>query len=123
MMKERMPVVQWTIIYYVSPSGDNPVKDFLDKAKPSVKVKAFRILFNIREYGLISVIPHIKKLTGTKLWEIRVVGEDSVRILYVTKSRQTIILLHAFFKKKQTTPKKEINTALARLHEYDQEKE
>lgn len=118
---EIMTIIEWTIIYYISPSGDNPVKSFLDNAKPSVKAKAFRILFNIREYGLITVIPHIKKLTGTKLWEIRVLGEDSVRILYVTKSGQTIVLLHAFFKKKQTTPKKEIDTALARLQDYEQQ--
>lgn len=111
---------QWKINYYVSPSGNNPVKDFLDGTKPTIKAKAFRILFNIREYGLITAIPHIKKLAGTPLWEIRILGEDSVRILYVSKSKKTILLLHAFFKKKQTTPKKEIDTALARLDAYEQ---
>lgn len=62
----------WKVIYYISPSGDNPVKDFLD-AHPSAKLKAFRIFSHIVEYGLTSAIPHIKKLAGTPLWEIRII--------------------------------------------------
>lgn len=114
-----MQAHKWKIIYYVSPSGAIPVKEFLDQAKPSVKAKAFRILFNIREYGLMTAIPHVKKLTGTILWEIRIVGEDSIRILYVTRTQQRILLLHAFYKKKQETSKKELNTALTRLETYE----
>lgn len=111
--------LQWKILYYVSPVGDIPVKSFLDKVKPSIKAKAFRIFLNITEYGLTTAIPHIKKLTGTPLWEVRILGVDSVRILYVTKSLKTILLLHAFYKKKQSTPRKEIETALARMKEYE----
>ncbi len=64
-------------------------------------------------------IPHIKKLTGTPLWEIRILGEDSIRILYVTKQEKKIILLHAFVKKTDQTPKKEIDISLARLSEIN----
>lgn len=107
---------KWQIIYYISSSGSNPVKEFLD-ANLRVKVKALRIFSNIEEYGLTSVISHIKKLTGTPLWEIRILGEDSTRILYVTKESKQILLLHAFVKKKDKTPLKEINVALNRLRE------
>lgn len=81
------------------------------------KVKALRIFSNIEEYGLTSVIPHVKKLTGTPLWEIRILGEDSVRILYVTQKEKQILLIHAFAKKTNKAPLKEINTALMRLKE------
>jgi|SRR3989344_8009371 len=107
---------KWQVIYYTTTIGDNPVKKFLD-TRPSAKVKAFRIFLNIEEYGLTAAIPHIKKLSGTPLWEIRILGQDSVRILYVTRSEKQILLLHAFDKKTNKTPPKEIKIALDRLAE------
>ena len=105
---------KWTVVYYVSSSGENPVKQFLD-ANLKAKAKALRIFSNIEEYGLLSVIPHIKKLTGTPLWEIRILGADSVRILYITRAEKQILLLHGFIKKTNKTPSKELNVALIRL--------
>lgn len=107
---------KWKIIYYISASGENPVKELLDD-HPKAKLKVFRILSNIEEFGLNFAIPHIKKLTGTPLWEIRILGKDSVRILYVTKQGEQILLLHAFIKKTDKTPSKEIDISLARLTE------
>lgn len=105
---------KWKVVYYISFSNTNPVREFLD-TNLKAKVKAFRIFSNIEEYGLTSVIPHIKKLIGTPLWEIRILGEDSVRILYVTQKEKQVLLLHAFVKKTNKTPSKEINIALIRL--------
>src|SRR3990167_9168937 len=107
---------KWQVIYYTTTIGDNPVKKFLD-TRPSAKVKAFRIFLNIEEYGLTAAIPHIKKLSGTPLWEIRILGQDSVRILYVTQAEKQILLLHGFDKKSDKTPSKEIDISLARLSE------
>lgn len=104
----------WEVTYYISESGDNPVREFLD-ARPSAKLKALRILSHIIEFGLTAAIPHIKKLTGTPLWEIRILGQDSVRILYVTRAEKQVLLLHAFEKKTDKTPPKEIKIALTRL--------
>ena len=107
---------QWKVVFYISSTGDNPVQDFLDQY-PSIDAKATRILFNIKEYGLDSVIPRLKKLSGTPLWEIRILGQDSARILYVTKKEKQILVLHAFIKKTNKTPSKEIEIALDRLKE------
>ncbi|MDD5147791.1 MAG: type II toxin-antitoxin system RelE/ParE family toxin [Candidatus Daviesbacteria bacterium] len=109
---------KWKVVYYISSSGNNPVKEFLD-ANLKAKIKALRIFSNVEEYGLISVIPHIKKLTGTPLWEIRILGEDSVRILYVTEKEKQILLLHAFVKKTNKTPQREIKIALERANTLD----
>lgn len=109
---------QWSIVYYVSSSGTIPVRDFLDAAGPLLKAKAFRIFQNVKEYGLQAIIPHIKKFRGTPLWEVRILGGDSARILFVTQVEQTIVLLHAFYKKSQKTPQKEIATALTRFNDY-----
>src|SRR3989344_6579285 len=99
---------KWRAIYYITPSGDNPVKEFLDEVRPRQKVKALRLLFHIEEYGLSAAISHMKKLTGTPLWEIRILGEDAMRILFVTQIERRIVLLHAFSKKTQKTPAKDI---------------
>lgn len=109
---------RWQVTYYISPSGQNPVKDFLN-SHLKAKVKAFRIFSNIEEFGLSSVIPHIKKLAGSPLWEIRILGQDSIRILYVTRQEKKVILLNAFEKKTDKTPLKEIKVALERLKEFD----
>lgn len=104
------------INYFISRTGENPIRDFLDK-HPKVKVKTFYIFLNIEKYGLISAIPHIKKLKNTPLWEIKIVGKESTRILYFSESQNSILLLHAFIKKTQKTPIKEITIALKRLNQ------
>jgi len=100
--------------YFIDKNNNNFVKDFLDE-NPKIMAKAFRLFKNIEEFGLTSVISHIKKLSGLPLWEIRILGKDSVRILYVNKIKEEIVLLHAFKKKTNKTPFKEITIALNRL--------
>ena len=51
------------------------------------------------------------------LWEIRVLGKDNIRVLYTWRYKDTIILLHGFIKKKQKTPRKDINIAMSRYEE------
>lgn len=106
------------INYFITKNKENPIKDFLDK-HPKVKIKTFHIFLNIEKYGLISAIPHIKKINGTSLWEIKIVGKESTRILYFAEKQNSITLLHAFLKKTQKTPQKEINIALKRLKELN----
>src|SRR3989344_2909964 len=110
--------VGWKIIYYTSPSGDNPVSDFLDTLESNSQSKLLRILHNIEEYGLDSIIPHIKKLSGTPFWEIRILGQDSIRVIYVVPAKFEVLVLHGFKKKTQKTPSKELETASKRYQEY-----
>ncbi len=106
------------IIYYTSFQGENPVKIFLESLQKKQKAKIFRIFQYVEIYGLSSVLPHVKKLSGTSLWEIRILGQDNIRILYIGINQDSILLLHGFIKKKQKTPLKEINLALQRFNEY-----
>ena len=105
----------WKVTYYISPSGKIPVKDFLDAAGPKLKAKALRILMTVEEYGLQAITSHVKKLAGTPLWEIRILGGNNARILFITQLAKQILLLHAFVKKTNKTPAKEIAIALKRL--------
>jgi len=109
---------RWKVVYYVSMSGDIPVRDFLNTVTPTLKAKALRTLMHVEEYGLQAIIPHIKKLSGTPLWEIRIIGGKSIRIVFITEVPKQVVLLHAFYKKTQKTPPKEITTALSRLKDH-----
>ena len=101
------------ILYYTSPSGKNPVKKFIDSLSDKQQTKILRILKYLKEYGLSVPLPHIKKLTGTPLWEIRILGKHNLRILYVIPQKHTLLTLHGFIKKTQKTPKKELTIALS----------
>lgn len=103
------------IIYFQNTNGEKPVYIFINSLEFNQKAKIFRIFQQIQEYGLQAIIPHIKKLAGSPLWEIRILGKDNIRILYVTVEQKSVLLLHGFIKKKQKTPPREINLALKRL--------
>lgn len=113
-----MPV-KHHVIYYISSANQNPVKDFLNSLQPNQKSKVFRILQHFEEFGQQAIIPHTKKLTGTPLWEIRILGKDNIRILYIAWQKENILVLHAFLKKKQKTPTHEISIAMNRLKELE----
>jgi phage-related protein len=58
--------------------------------------------------------PHVKHLEG-KLWELRLTGRDGIaRALYVTAIGRRVIVVRAFVKKTQKTPRAEIELALRR---------
>lgn len=61
--------------------------------------------------------PHVKHLEG-KLWELRLTGRDGIaRALYVTAISRRVIVVRAFVKKTQKTPRPEIELALQRAKE------
>lgn len=88
---------------------------------PSDMQAAFaRLAERIMAVGLERVRePHVKHLDG-KLWEMRLTGRDGIaRALYVTATGRRIIVLHAFVKKTQKTPRAALALATARLKEMD----
>ena len=62
-------------------------------------------------------LPHIRPLES-KLWEMRMTGRDGIaRAVYAAVQGRTLLVLHVFVKKTQTTPRSAIETALKRLEE------
>ncbi len=110
------------MIYYVNNNEFNPIKQFLDSLEKKQQTKILRILEQIRGYGLQSAIPHLKKLTGLPLWEIRLLGKDNIRLLYVLEFKNTVIILHGFIKKTKRTDMRDINIALQRYKEWKSQK-
>jgi len=61
--------------------------------------------------------PHVRHLEG-KLWEMRLTGRDGIaRALYVTAVSRRVVVVRAFAKKTQRTPRAEIELALRRARE------
>ncbi len=68
-------------------------------------------------YGPDLGMPHTRAL-GEGLFEVRVKSKEGIgRILYGTLVGKRIVMLHAFIKKSQTTPKKELELAIRRLRQ------
>lgn len=109
---------QWKVLLYSTPQGDKPVNEFIRSLELKAQTKVYNALEFLKSYGISVGPPHIKKLTGTNLWELRILGSDSIRILYVAITSKTFLLLHGFKKKKDKTPPKEIGIAEDRLAEF-----
>ena len=62
-------------------------------------------------------LPHVRPL-GEKLWEMRLSGREGIgRAIYTAAAGRRSIVLHAFVKKTQKTPRSAMNLALKRLKE------
>jgi phage-related protein len=55
---------------------------------------------------------------GEKLWEMRLSGKEGIgRAIYTAAAGRRLVVLHAFVKKTQKTPRSAIDLALKRLKE------
>lgn len=109
---------QWKILLYKTSQGEMPVNKFIRSLELKAQTKVYNALELLKSYGISVGSPHIKKLTETELWELRILGSDSIRILYIAITGKTFLLLHGFKKKKDKTPPKEIRIAEDRLAEF-----
>jgi phage-related protein len=83
-----------------------------------MQARFLRLAERIASVGLESLSePHVKHLEG-KLWELRLTGRDGIaRALYVTAIGRRVVVVRAFVKKTQKTPRSEIELALQRAKE------
>jgi len=90
----------------------------LDRLAPSFKAKFLHIAEMLESLGPHKVRePYVRHLEG-KLWEIRMKAQPGIaRAIYITAKGQQIIVLHAFVKKIQKTPRAAIEVARQRLKE------
>lgn len=109
---------KWKVELYENASGEKLVEEFFDSLETKAMLKIKRAIELLEAFGLEGGYPHVKKLTGTDLWEYRILGSDSIRIFYVSMTGKVFLILHGFKKKKQKTPTKEIRIAQERLQEY-----
>jgi phage-related protein len=108
----------WTVENYIDARGHSPVEEFFDQLPANDRARIDQTIGLLEEFGLQLGPPYVKHLEG-KLWELRVrAGRRSYRVIYFAFTEQRFILLHAFLKKTQKTPRREIATAKRRLADF-----
>lgn len=103
----------WRVRFFQTARGDRPVEQFIREQEETVYARILHSILILEERGPFLKPPDIKKLQSN-LYELRISGKSAIRIFYTIK-RKEYILLHAFKKKSQKTPTKELKAALDRL--------
>ncbi|WP_252145464.1 type II toxin-antitoxin system RelE/ParE family toxin [Yokenella regensburgei] len=92
----------------------------LNALPASSKAKMMRLLHKLQSDPQALREPDTKPL-GNGLFEIRTLGSQPARGLWVYQTDRFIVLLRIFVKKTQKTPQREIETAIRRLKEMQDE--
>ncbi len=103
----------WVLQQYEDSRGFRPVEKFLETLPLEGRAVLKARLYYLQERGNRLREPHTKSL-GDRLFELRV---RSYRVFFCFKPGNRIVLLHAFIKKSQSTPRKELDLARSRQRE------
>lgn len=95
---------------------DSRVENFLERLNPVEKARLQRYRTLLEKHGFSLPEPYLKKL-DKDIWELR---PGNVRILFAGE-KDKVIFAHAFYKKTQKTPTKELKVAKNRVAEYKEE--
>jgi phage-related protein len=107
----------YRVRFYEGKGGKTPIEEFLSSTEKSTRSKIDRQIAHLQEFGLSRTNPALKKLTGTPLWEVRILGKNGVRIICVAVIDGEILVLHIFRKKSGKTNPKDLNISLKRYKE------
>ncbi|WP_111493360.1 type II toxin-antitoxin system RelE/ParE family toxin [Marinobacter bohaiensis] len=104
----------WDVRFY----GD--VQQDILGMPPKIQARMIRLLEMIEKYGANLGAPHTKAMGGG-LFEIRARAKEGIgRGFYCYMKGEAVMVLHAFVKKTQKTPLKELRLAQERLREVKQ---
>lgn len=106
----------YKILYYKTLKGKEPLRDFLNSLDEKAEQKIYAYLQKLEDEGFLP-FPYSRKIEGVrKLRELRIPqGTNIYRVFYFMYRERTIVLLHAFKKKTQKTPKREVVIAKDRM--------
>ena len=108
----NLPSPMWSILYF-----NERVKLLLEAWPSGIYADFLRLAQLMEKNGADLRLPHARAM-GQGLFELRCRGPEGIgRAFYCTMVGQQIVILHAFIKKTQETPDKELRTARKRLKE------
>ena len=99
------------IAFYQTQSGRSPVVDYLRKLPLDERVEIDAVIEDLTVHGIDAPLVSMRHIIG-KLWELRIF---QTRIFYVMVKSNRMVLLHAYKKQGQKSPKNEIETARKRM--------
>lgn len=114
----------WRWIYYKMASGRVPVREFIDEQSVEVREKIFSDLVRLVQFNVQLGPPYVEKVEGRDFWELRTKVRGNIyRTFYFAYTGKKFVLLHAYQKKSQKAPKKELDVAEDRMSDYLQRSE
>lgn len=106
--------MRWRINFYAG------VEDQILDMPPKLQARMIKLLELIEKHGAHLGPPHTEAM-GDGLFEIRAKASEGIaRGLFCYLKGQHIYVLHAFVKKSQRTPKKDLDLARRRQKEVNQ---
>jgi phage-related protein len=113
-----LQIPRWAIEFYRDQHGKYPVSEWLANLDVKSRTRVSRTIQLLETYGPRLTMPHCRHLRG-KIWELRTsFTRHEYRVLYFAAVGRTFVLLHAFAKKTDKTPEREIETAERRWSDY-----
>ncbi|ODC02576.1 hypothetical protein BFW38_02455 [Terasakiispira papahanaumokuakeensis] len=107
--------MSWIIDFY---SG---VEDVITEMPPRIQARMIRLLELMEAHGANLGPPHTIPM-GDGLFEIRAKAKEGIgRAFFCYMKGERIYVLHAFVKKSQKTPKKDLDLAKTRMKEVGNE--
>lgn len=108
-----MAVTGWKVDFFETVRGRKPVGEFFDGLKSKDAVDFAAVVRALGDLGSELRLPHSKPLGGG-LFELRA---GRVRVFYVFRGAKRAVLVHAYLKQGQKTPKSELDVARKRAEE------
>jgi phage-related protein len=91
----------------------NDFQKFILSLDKKTQAKLTKMIDLLGGNGVDLKMPYARQI-GDKMWELRILGSQQARIIYVFRGAQ-IIILNWFLKKSNKIPNREIETARKRL--------
>lgn len=109
----------YQIEYYKnSHTGKEPAREYINNLDQKIQAKIDTYLNFLRESKGYLKYPYAKHLRE-KIWELRIdFANNHHRIFYFVFTGQKIVLLHAFSKKTNKTPRREIKQAVNNYEDF-----
>lgn len=107
-------MTKYHVMFFVSKSGKPVIQNYLNDLDIPVRAKVLRTLQLISRYGLSSLIPQLRKIVSTPLWELRILGRNNIRIICCKQNHNTIVIVHVFVKKTNKTPLRDLRISMER---------
>lgn len=103
------------VVFYRTAEGREPVREFLKALSREDRQEVGADLFVLQSEWPVGM-PLVRAM-GKGLWELRSdLGDRIARVLFCFHERR-IVALHAFIKKTQATPTRELDLAMKRMKE------
>lgn len=114
-----MVAMDWQVVFYMDPDGEEPVKDFILTQSDGAIAEIIHVFKLLRVFNINLGMPYVRKIGKHGLRELRIKHRsDYYRIFYFAHVGRKFVLLHGFLKKSGKTPVSELEVAKKRMADY-----